>query len=505
MSSTNSFLLLINPIYYDSTSRKYYNIDVGTFKYAVPEEGIVIVERTVYHPGQIDGLIATDQTISALITYAKENGFTILENPVTKKSNTDDLRHFSIDTDKNATKPYQLYYRTVNIEKNCGKNKAFLFACKNGQKEYVSGHSDIDDATVLEGLRSAANANHTSVILRLYRKDSITNGYIARNGNVEALRICILSHSSSERTTGDNLNILHTALQAKRYEFACIFHLTLNKGIEHVATEAYRTDKKYFNYLFAHRLIEPCIMIAVILSQTEVDKLLKKYRKKMEKYSIAPFNEWNENESTYLMNKISELGIQEPIFNYFLAELRFNKEKCAIFAAKKGNRKAFLRIVLSMDSIEAITDDMVSKFKGIRETKDNDLFLDVPIIKGRGFHFVLAGTEVDFWLDRHTIRKQFETQEQQDMRTWVAKDGRTIDDDGIGGEPSAEKVFLIPPRYYIDENTKNSLVSLDEGEFKLKLISHNVRIGTADGHIGVSQLHGKAPGVSFYRLSPINH
>lgn len=534
--------LLINPGYYNRKCHYTYPIQLpaenGIVEYYIPYPSIYIYDVVIYtfsyghssHQQQSTEVIVTDYvTISALIDVCGKLGYTIVEDPrntlseISIEYSNIIKRSFDIQLDKIATEPYSIYYAIENIKKNCGKKEAFLYACRHNSLDYVKSciySGNIDQSTICKGLVDASERNYTLIMSELYNSftsfsdekyskmyKKIDNA-IARHGNIEVLRIRNINMPQLVKVKDlnrRNYKMLEIALNNARYEFAVILHMYIEDNIEKVVTDALSTNIAYFDYLFIYRLVEPCIMFGAMLMRKDIEDLIRRYRNIMELYNIPNFSKWKEDEATYLMNKLIEFDIcnrANSIFRFFSDILKYNKLQAVTYAAKKKKKDVFLHIASEMDDISIIPDQIIDKMDDIRETDDTDTCTYVPILKGRGFCFKIKDTELAFWLDRYTLHSTLKIQEEQDLRIWIAKPNNFIDDNGIGGYASDTKIFIIPPTFYINEESKDRLVKAKSGCFTLSIISHGIRIGNGRSCMGIGETHGQAPGVSFYHLEP---
>jgi len=78
----------------------------------------------------------------------------------------------------------------------------------------------------------------------------------------------------------------------------------------------------------------------------------------------------------------------------------------------------------------------------------------------------------------------------------------TMDAEGYGGIPGYLRVYMLPNRMWIDEESYELLMSHQYNYFIGFPIASNFRIGNRMGTFGVSELHGQLPGETIYQLSP---
>jgi len=90
------------------------------------------------------------------------------------------------------------------------------------------------------------------------------------------------------------------------------------------------------------------------------------------------------------------------------------------------------------------------------------------------------------------------------MRYWVVKPGKTLDDSGMGGKAGQTRVFKFPDgNWALFTSIQSAILDSNNNDktlFNTKIVKRNQRVGNADSSFGVSQQHGQAPGETIHEI-----
>lgn len=400
--------------------------------------------------------------------------------------------------------PLDQFYKVENLLVNVGPKEAFLAACEMGYSGLASLVDQVAAEDIAEGILRAAAASRTAAIISLwprikqemYRPVVLL---IAETGNIEVMRWLVARY----KRRGNNLpcptgELITRALANQRYEFA-LFVMQLVHTIEdELARYALQTDKDFFDHLVNYQLLNRSVLLGAVVETGDI-LAVKSCQNSFHRVGVAPVDEWDGDECTYIMNMA--IGSSYSLVEHF-SNIHYRARDCLLCAARLHKPRSFIFFAKQLSSIDFVPDELIMPIRDqICEPGTegiNDDISGLPIIRDRSFQFTTP-SGVQLWYDRYSILHSFDVQE--DLRVWNPKENRTIDDTGFGGEPSAEKVYILPPSYVIDERSKNALSRMTSGRFVLVYIHREVRIGNASGHFGQSSLHGQVPGYDYMTIA----